>query len=78
MADTRKVRSLPYNASKGCPTGYHKRMTYKSASGRVVPPRCVRSTTVYAESSKNFKRGVTQKAARRLKSHGVTNTTVIS
>ncbi len=78
MAQTRKnsPRSLPYNAAKGCPSGYHKRMTYKSSSGRVVPARCVRATTVYANTSKEFKRGVTQKAARRLKSHGVTNTTV--
>ena len=78
MADTRKnrPRSLPYNNKKGCPSGYHKRMTYKSRSGRVVPPRCVRSTTVYAETSKEFKRGVTQKAARRLKSAGIRNTTM--
>lgn len=78
MAQTRKnvPRSLPYNGSKGCPSGYHKRMTYKSSSGRVVPARCVRATTVYANTSKEFKRGVTQKAARRLKSHGMTNTTV--
>jgi hypothetical protein len=78
MAQTRKnyPRSLPYNASKGCPSGYHKRMTYKSSSGRVVPSRCIRATTVYANTSKEFKRGVTQKAARRLKSHGMTNTTV--
>ncbi|NBO59417.1 MAG: hypothetical protein EBU82_00435 [Flavobacteriia bacterium] len=78
MAQTRKIypRSLPYNASKGCPSGYHKRMTYKSSSGRVVPSRCVKATTVYANTSKEFKRGVTQKAARRLKSHGMTNTTV--
>ena len=76
MANTRKVRSLPYDATKGCPVGYHKRMTYKSMSGRVVPPRCVQSTTVYAQTSKNFKRGVTQKSARRLKSRGIANTTV--
>ena len=76
MANTRKVRSLPYNATKGCPAGFHKRMTYKSSSGRVVPPRCVQSTTVYAQTSKNFKRGVTQKSARRLKSRGIVNTTV--
>lgn len=78
MAVTRKnkPRSLPYNSSKGCPAGYHKRMTYKSASGRTVPARCVRSTTVYAESSKNFKRGVTQKATRRLKAAGITSSTV--
>jgi len=78
MADTRKKypRSLPLDASKGCPTGYHKRMTYKSSSGRVVPPRCVRATTVYAQTSKDFKRAVTQKSARRLKSRGLNNTTV--
>lgn len=78
MSQTRKVypRSLPYNQTRGCPSGYHKRMTYKTASGRVVPPRCVRATTVYAESSKNFKRGVTQKAARRLKAAGLTNKTI--
>lgn len=77
MTNTRKnLKSLPYSANKGCPAGYHKRMTYRSASGRTVPTRCVKSTTVYAESSKNFKRGVTQKAARRLRSAGITNTTV--
>lgn len=78
MANTRKnsPRSLPYNASKGCPSGYHKRMTYKSASGRTVPARCVRATTVYEQTSKEFKRGVTQKAARRLKSAGFANKTV--
>jgi hypothetical protein len=76
MAETRKAypRSVAYNSAKGCPSGYHKRMSYKSASGRTVPSRCVRATTVYAESSKNFKRGVTQKAARRLRS--VKSTTV--
>lgn len=78
MAQTRKnyPRSLPYNATRGCPAGYHKRMTYRSKSGRSVPPRCVRATTVYAQSSKEFKRSVTQKAARRLRSHGMTNKTV--
>ena len=78
MAQTRKniPRSLAYTALKGRPSGYHKRMTFKSRSGRVVPPRCVRSTTVYANTSKEFKRGLTQKAAQRLKSHGVKNTTV--
>ena len=78
MVNTRKnkPRSLSYNANKGCPAGYHKRMTYKSASGKVVPARCIRATTVYANTSKEFKRGITQKAAQRLKSHGITNTTV--
>lgn len=78
MAQTRKAypRSLPYNRVKGCPAGYHKRMTYKSSSGRVVPPRCVRATTVYANSSKEFKRGVTLKAARRLQAAGIANKTI--
>ena len=78
MTETRKnkPRSLTYNANKGCPAGYHKRMTYKSASGKTVPARCVRSTTVYANTSKNFKRAVTQKAARRLKAAGITSTAV--
>lgn len=77
MSATRKnyPKSLPYNLKRGCPSGYHKRMTYKTSSGKQVPPRCVRATTMYAESSKEFKRGVTQKAQRRLKSHGMTNTT---
>ncbi len=73
MAQTRKnyPRSLPYNAAKGCPSGYHKRMTYKTSTGKMVPPRCVRATTIYAESSKRFKHNVTQKAAQRLKAKGV-------
>lgn len=78
MSATRKnyPKSLPYNGEKGCPAGYHKRMSYKSSSGRTVPSRCVRSTTVYSQTSKEFKRGVTQKAERRLKSAGITGTTV--
>jgi hypothetical protein len=77
MTATRKnFKSLPYNATKGCPAGFHKRMTYRSTSGRIVPARCVKSTTVYANTSKEFKRGVTQKAARRLRSAGITGTTM--
>lgn len=78
MAATRKnyPRSLPFNTKRGCPAGYHKRMTYKSSSGRVVPPRCVRATTVYANTSKEFKRGVTQKAARRLRSAAARHNTL--
>lgn len=74
MSATRKnyPKSVAFNATKGCPPGYHKRMSYKTATGRVVPPRCVRSTTIYAETSKEFKHGVTQKANRRLKAHGMT------
>jgi hypothetical protein len=64
MAQTRKnaPRSLAYDALKGCPSGYQKRMTYKSRSGRIAPPRCVRASTMRA----NTKR----------KSRGAGNTTV--
>lgn len=78
MASTRKMypKSVSYNTRKGCPAGYHKRVTYKSKSGRIVPTRCVRATTTYANTSKEFKRAVTMKSARRLKSHGMTSTTM--
>lgn len=65
MSDT---RSLPYNSTKGCPPGYHKRAGYKTSTGSYVPPRCVKSTTRYAESSKNFKRRTLRKPAARLAS----------
>ena len=73
MTDTRKnkPRSLPYTTTRGCPSGYHKRMTYKTPLGKMVPPRCVRATTIYANTSKEFKRGLTQKAERRLRNAGV-------
>lgn len=56
--------SLPYN--KGCPTGYHKRGEYTTSKGTYVPPRCVRSTSPYKQSSKEFKRGVTRKMGARV------------
>ena len=80
MATTRKNRaypkSLPYNEKKGCPSGYHKRQSYLSATGRRVSPRCVRATTVYASSSKEFKARTLRKAENRLRRAGITATTV--
>jgi len=67
-------KSLPYNESKGCPSGYHKRKSYTiKKTGKVVEPRCVRSTTTYAESSAQFKRRNTAKKTARLRNYNVKN-----
>ena len=70
MSTTRKAhhfsRSIPYNSNKGCPSGYHKRSGYKSSSGAYVPPRCVKSTTRYAETSREFKNRTLRKPMERL------------
>ncbi len=62
-------KSIPYNAGKGCPAGYHKRKEYTTAAGAYVPPRCVRSTTKYRESSAEMKTRVLRKGTRRLRLH---------
>ena len=59
------TRSKAYT-SAGCGPGYHKRASYKSSKGLTVPARCIRSTTVYKESSKNMKARILRKQARRL------------
>ncbi len=59
-------KSLPYNSLKGCPKGYHKRKGYTTRKGKYVPTRCVKATTPYAESSKEFKQGSTRKMKARL------------
>lgn len=48
-------KSLPYNENKGCPSGYHKRKSYLSLLGFRVPRRCIRSTSVYRNSSRQFR-----------------------
>lgn len=62
-------KSLPYNAAKGCPSGYHKRGEYRTEKGTYIPPRCVRSTTTHKESSKEFKRHEELRQTRRLRLH---------
>lgn len=54
---THKFRkSLPYSSKSGCPSGYHKRKGYtRKNTGTHVPPRCVKSTSVYPESTAEFK-----------------------
>jgi len=62
--------SLPFNETKGCPIGYHKRSSYTSKLGHRVSPRCVKSTTVYLESRKNMTRRLSRQRQDRLKSMG--------
>lgn len=62
-------RSVPYNASKGCPNGYHKRGEYKTRKGTYVPARCVRSTTHHRESSADFRKKSSLRMTRRLRLH---------
>ena len=59
--------SVTYKSGKPCPTGYHKRASYTRRTGTHVGSACVRSTTTYKESSKEFKSrvGKSQKAFRK-------------
>ena len=66
MDEHKFEKSVPYNSSQGCPSGYHKRSEYTAASGKYVPPRCVRSTSPYEQSSKEFKRSTLKKMKSRL------------
>jgi hypothetical protein len=60
-------KSLPYNENKGCPSGYHKRKSYLSLLGFRVPRRCIRSTSVYRNSSRQFRSKERAKDTRRNK-----------
>ena len=72
------VGSLPFNDKKGCPPGYHKRASYTSKKGHRVHPRCVRSTSVYAESRKNYSRRILARQKSRLNSIGKSATKKIN
>jgi hypothetical protein len=65
MDEHKFEKSIPYNSTQGCPSGYHKRSEYKAASGKYVPPRCIRSTSPYEQSSKEFKRATLKKRAHK-------------
>lgn len=58
-------KSLPYE--NGCPKGYHKRESFLSVLGHRVGTRCVRSTTVYKNTAKQFKEKTLARMTRRLK-----------
>lgn len=66
MDEHKFEKSIPYNSTQGCPSGYHKRSEYTAASGKYVPPRCVRSTSPYEQSSKDFKRTTLKRMKARL------------
>ncbi len=65
MTGDDKPKSLPYK--NGCPEGYHKRASFLSVLGHRVGTRCVRSTTVYKNTSKQFKEKTLARMTRRLK-----------
>lgn len=64
-------KSLPFNAFRGCPPGYHKRSSYKNPLGLAVPARCVRATTIYEESSKEFKQRTQKRLSARRRRAGL-------
>lgn len=66
--------SLPFNDKKGCPVGFHKRSSYTSKLGHRVPPRCVKATTVYHETRKDYSRRVRSRQTERLRALGKTGT----
>jgi len=59
-------RSVAYTAKRGCPRGFHRRSEYTTSKGTYVPTRCVRSTSPYEQSEKEFARTVTRKMKQRL------------
>ncbi len=61
------AKSLPFNEKKGCPAGYHKRTSFLSILGHRVAPRCVRSTTTYKNTSKEYKTKTLERMTRRLR-----------
>ncbi len=60
-------KSRPYDPEKGCTRGFHKRSGYTTRKGTYVPPRCVRSTSPYADTRKQFKEGVERHMTQRLR-----------
>jgi len=68
------MESIPYDDKKGCPDRFHKRSAYTSRSGRRVGPRCVKSTTIYRETRKNYARRARSKQTERLRALGKTAT----
>ena len=68
----REDKSLPYYGE--CPPGFHKRKSYVSMKGHRVSPRCIKSQTIYPETSAEFKRKTLRKMKNRLS--GVTRKTL--
>ena len=68
------MSSLPFHSKEGCPPLYHKRSSYTSKSGHRVSSRCVRSTTRYSESQKNYTRRMRSRQTERLRALGKSST----
>ena len=67
MTEHHFKKSVAYTSGKSCPSGYRKRKGYTiKKSGTYVPPRCIRATTVYAESSNQFKNRTLKRRAAAL------------
>jgi hypothetical protein len=60
----RGEKSIPYYGY--CPAGYHKRKSYKSRRGHRVSPRCIKSQSVYQDTSAEYKRKTLRKMKDRL------------
>lgn len=67
MAEHDFEKSRPYDSLRGCTKGFHKRSGYTTRKGTYVPPRCVRSTSPYSESSKEYKSDVERHMTQRLR-----------
>lgn len=62
------IKSKPLNSSGKCPKGFHRRSSYTvKSTGKSVPSRCVRSTTTYDESQREFRRRLSARAHQRLR-----------
>lgn len=71
MTEHHFKKSVGYTSGKACPSGYRKRKGYTiKKSGTYVPPRCIRSTTVYAESSNQFKHRTLKRREAALAHYG--------
>lgn len=67
MSSHRFRKSIKYNSRRGCPPGFHKRTAYTvKHTHKFVPARCVRSTTKYSETQRQFKKRLNQRASRRI------------
>jgi len=58
-------KSLAFNAFRGCPSGYHKRSSYKGTRGLAVPARCVLISRVQVLSDRIKQRTQKRLSVRR-------------
>lgn len=62
------MRSKPKTVTGNCPKGYHLRKSYTvKSTGKHVPSRCIKSTTTYEESQKQFRNRLMVRSNQRLR-----------